>query len=172
MPSEMYDSALERAYEEQNLEEARRLLEAGADPNDPLPLGRLVDRAVFDDRGDEWVKLFALFGGAFDRSDEDGLTPLHHAATRSDDPEVVRLLLGLGVQVSPRSPTGWTPLHFAAAYGHRLVSEALFEGGADPCATTDEGLTASALAARNHHDELARRLDGVSSDRPVRRSVE
>jgi hypothetical protein len=26
-------------------------------------------------------------------------------------------LVGLGVPVSPHSPAGWTPLHFAAAYG-------------------------------------------------------
>jgi uncharacterized protein len=166
-----YDSELERAYEDQDFDKARRLLETGADPNQELPLGCLVDRAVFDDGREEWVALFGSYGGAFDRPDESGLTPLHRAASGSDDPALVRLLVGLGVSVSPRSPAGWTPLHFAAAYGYRRVTEALLAAGADPDAITEEGLTARALAVRNHHEDLANRLDDVMGDGAARRSV-
>jgi hypothetical protein len=168
---DLYDSELERAYEEQRLDEARRLLEAGADPNAELPLGCLVDRALFDDGRKEWVALFRSYGGAFDRPDEHGLAPLHRAAAGRDDPELVRLLVGLGVPVSPHSPAGWTPLHFAAAYGHPRVAEALLAAGADPGAITQEGLTGRDLAARNHHEDLANRLDDVAGEESRRRSV-
>lgn len=157
----MYDSALERIYDEEDLNEARRLLEAGADPNEDLPLGRLVDRAIFDDRY-EWAELFATHGGDFEQPDARGLTPLHRAAARSDAPEPVLQLIRLGVTVSPRSPANWTPLHYAAAYGYRRVADALLEAGADPRATTDRGLTARDLAARNRHDDLVEHLDGLA----------
>jgi len=164
-----FDSELERAYEEERLDEARRLLEAGADPNRELPLGCLIDRAVLAAGRKEWVALFRSYGGAFDRPDKNGLTLLHQAAIRSDDPERVRLLVRLGVPASPRSPAGWTPLHFAAAYGYRRVAEALLAAGADPAAITEDGLTARDLAVRNHHENLAKRLD--VTDGAPRRSV-
>jgi hypothetical protein len=134
------DSELERTYEEEDLAAARRLLAAGADPNEDLPLGRLVDRAVFDERY-EWADLFSPYGGDFDRADEQGMTPLHRAAAAGDEPERVRRLILLGASVSARTPAGWTPLHFAAAYGYERVTEALLEAGADPRGTSGDGLT-------------------------------
>jgi ankyrin repeat protein len=99
------DSELERTYGEGDLAAARRLLVAGADPNEDLPLGRLVDRAVFDERY-EWADLFASYGGDFDRGDEQGMTPLHRAAAARDEPESVRRLIMLGASVSVRTRAG------------------------------------------------------------------
>jgi ankyrin repeat protein len=86
------------------------------------------------------------------------MTPLHRAAAARDEPESVRRLIMLGASVSARTPAGWTPLHFAAAYGYDRVAEALLEGGADPRATSGDGLTPRDLATRNHYDALVARL--------------
>ena len=90
------------------------------------------------------------------------MTLLHRAAAAGDNVERVRRVILLGVSVSPQTPVGWTPLHFAAANGYGRVADVLLEAGADPRATTGEGLTARDLAARNHHDELAEQLGRVA----------
>ena len=151
------DSELEQAYEEKDWDAALQLLEEGADPNEDLPLGRLVDRAV-DDGRDDWVELFASHGGDFELPDRQGMTLLHRAAAAGDNGERVRRVISLGVSISPKTPKGWTPLHFATANGYERVADVLLEAGADPRATTHAGLTARDLAERNHHDELAEKL--------------
>jgi ankyrin repeat protein len=161
MLSVVWNSDLERAYEEKDLRAAQRLLEAGADPNEDLELGRVTDRAVFDERYD-WADLFASYGGDFGLPDMEGMAPLHRAASQRDEPKPVRRLIQLGAPVSQRTATGWTPLHFAARYGYLRVAKALLEAGADPRATTGDGLTPRDLAARNHHDALVEYLNCIA----------
>jgi len=56
--------------------------------------------------------------------DDSGCTPLHDA-----DRDNAELLLAYKADVNAKSPEGWTPLHFAAANGHKDVVEVLLAHG-------------------------------------------
>jgi ankyrin repeat protein len=79
---------------------------------------------------------------------------------RSDRYEVVELLLNRGVDIEQRGLNDCTPLQWAAAAGDRLGVEILLAHGADPAARTriDDRETASELAERGGHEEIARLL--------------
>ena len=69
--------------------------------------------------------------------DDDGNTPLHHAAREESAANVV-LLLRHGVEVEIRNGDGRTPLHFAASSENPAVATALLEAGADVNARDDD----------------------------------
>ena len=80
--------------------------------------------------------------------DREGRTPLHYAATYTQDPEVIRLLVRLGADVNARDRKGRTPLHEAVG---RLdpraeIIRALVQAGADVNARDEEGQTPLHLA--------------------------
>lgn len=73
-----------------------------------------------------------LANGADARSaDNEGNTPLHHAA-RSTDPAVAALLLDAGAQVDALNNEGFGPLAIACASGNWRLARFLIEHGARP----------------------------------------
>ena len=62
--------------------------------------------------------------------DEEGLTPLHLAASWGHK-EVAELLIGNGADVNTKDIDGWTPLHKAAWQGRKEIVELLIANGAD-----------------------------------------
>lgn len=91
------------------------------------------------------------------------MTPLHLAAAKNSNPQVIRILVQLGADdVNARAVGGWTPLHMAAfrskAPGVVLV---LLELGADPRACTNSGFTAWDLI----------RVNGALRDTPAHRKL-
>ena len=73
-----------------------------------------------------------LANGADARAaDNDGNTPLHHAA-RSTDPAVAALLLDAGAQVDALNGEGFSPLGIACASGNWRLARFLIEHGARP----------------------------------------
>ena len=80
---------------------------------------------------------------------EDGYTPLHHAATESDDPEVVNALLAAGADPGSRDHDGDTPLSRAAfdVSSRTAVVESLLAAGANPRTRDEFGTTPLHLAA-------------------------
>jgi uncharacterized protein len=73
-----------------------------------------------------------LANGADARSaDNEGNTPLHHAA-RSTDPAVAALLLDAGAQVDVLNTEGFSPLAIACASGNWRLARFLIEHGARP----------------------------------------
>ena len=56
-------------------------------------------------------------------------------------PQVLSLLLDLGVAVNTQNGDGFTPLHVAAMWGREESVRLLLERGADPAISDDEDMT-------------------------------
>ena len=77
------------------------------------------------------VEALLKAGADVDVRDQEGASPLHHAAM-SVFPANVKILLQAGASVKGRTNNGKTPLHYAAGGTSSLeVVEALLEGGSD-----------------------------------------
>jgi len=119
--------------------------------NQATALGLAAGKAHFS-----IVKQFLVAGADPKIKDENGCTPLHHAAMYSvSNPEicesnfrkeviaekpianeaqisVVRLLLDYGADPDIKNENGFTPLHHAVNFRNIIVAEMLFRAGANP----------------------------------------
>ena len=84
---------------------------------------------------------------------EEGWTPLHFAATFSDNATVIITLLDAGADVHARSGTGESPLHAAALNSTLDVTIALLEAGANVHARGQLGVAALHIAASVNKNE-------------------
>lgn len=76
-----------------------------------------------------------------------GNSPLLHAATYQNDPEVIGILVKYGADVKQKNKiTGWTALHHACHYNSPQVIEALVLQGAPVTAKNNDGLTPLMMA--------------------------
>ena len=82
---------------------------------------------------------------------------LFDAAARGDA-KACRLLLDRGANVNATTNGGWTPLHWAAWYGHVDVCRLLIQAKANVNATNDGGWTPLHLAAVHGRLEVCRLL--------------
>ena len=145
------------AIEQEDIEEVRRLLEKGADPNEPdgirIPfLASLVESSpdrplsVACETGNlEVVKLLISYGATVEYQKGLGWSPL--AATllhyQPDDVEMVKLLLENGADISQRE-TGRLPVYQASLMSPKVFEKytatgAVYSGGYDE--ETAKGIT-------------------------------
>ncbi|HVR82052.1 MAG TPA: ankyrin repeat domain-containing protein, partial [Luteimonas sp.] len=129
----------------------RALIAAGVDLNAAhagmTPL-LAATRDSWHGRPDAVMTLLA--NGADPRaSDNDGNTPLHHAA-RSTDPGVAALLRDAAAELDVLNVEGLTPLGIACASGNWRLARFLLERGAKPEAA---GATPALLAAAGGEDD-------------------
>ncbi|MGN6382582.1 MAG: ankyrin repeat domain-containing protein [Dyella sp.] len=158
----------------------RRLLQAGADPNDneslyhaaeladPSLVGLLLEagarvtgsnalfRALDGERPDT-VRLMLAHGGNPNEPGPGGC-PLLHAIRRRRSPEVIGLLLNAGADPSVRNAHGVSALRFARSLGLDAVAERLLQAGAAP-ETPSPSDTLLAACARADRATVRRLLD-------------
>ena len=140
------------------LEIAKVLVQKGADisardANDSTALNWAITTRKDD------LALFLIEKGAdaktpiTDKSDLEGVTPLHFAAGFGNT-AILRSLLQKGALVNARSKSGITPLHAAALGAHPDAVQLLIENGADITAKDANGQTPlGAALAGNHPDQ-------------------
>ena len=141
-----------------HVENARLLLDAGADVNQTAPNGQsALVTASFSGQGE--VAAFLLERGADPNAAEAGYTALHTAVSRGDQ-ELVKALVAHGADVNSRitkgsrqkrninwyalsaTLTGATPFWLAAKYAEVDIMRVLVEHGADPLLSPENGTTA------------------------------
>ena len=132
-------TALHAAWDNANPAVVHALLELGADPLARNDRGKLADPAhcrnwntpVFARTASADAVAGCIDSGAdLHARDDDGNTPLHHAALQ-DNTRNMALLVEAGTGVNVRNGQGQTPLHYAATNPNAAVAALLLEAGAE-----------------------------------------
>ena len=76
-------------------------------------------------------------------------------AVKDKETQIIELLLKK-VDLNSKDNRGWSPLHWAALYGHTDIARFFIDKGADVNATDKKGKTPLHFAVENGHAEIAR----------------
>lgn len=108
----------------------RLLLEAGANPDPPLPngikFGSPLNCAARNASDPLLMKTLLDFNADIEASNVDGVTPLLHVA-RGNSASHAMLLLEYGADINVTSKDGWTPLTTAIVYNNHNVLQLLLD---------------------------------------------
>jgi len=155
---------LAHAVENDRVDEVKRLLARGMDPDS------------VDAQGEPMLCIAARSGSARaaqallaakahpNVANRFGDTPLMLAALKGDL-EIVRILQAGGAAINRQ---GWTPLIYAATGGHDDVVTFLVQHGANLDAQSPNGTTALMMAIHEHHPDTARLLIASGADVALR----
>jgi uncharacterized protein len=197
-PAQADEVAYLRAVGVDNDRAVRRLLEAGADPNQRNAQGQPVLFLALRDEAfkvaalllaqpglqvdattaaDETALMMAALKGHVDwvrRLIEAGAAVNRpgwtplHYAASGGSADAVALLLERGAAIDAPSPNRSTPLMMAARYGASESVELLLARGADPRPLNERGLSAADFARSAGRDALAERLARLATSPPAR----
>ena len=132
------------AKHDNNLDTVQQLLAEGVDPNGVDWHGQAAVHVAAEHDAAKNMEALLQAGGNPNLQDQDGNTPLHHAArgTIASFDSLTVILLRAGADPNRPNNGGETPLHVAVGpHGAHTEVEALLAGGASVTAVTDEGLT-------------------------------
>ncbi|MDE2794833.1 MAG: ankyrin repeat domain-containing protein [Gemmatimonadota bacterium] len=128
-------------------EVVRRLLDLGADVNEPGLIAPPLYHAASQGDNPELIAVLLAAGADVNASSRGGQSPLHGAA-RSGGPGVIAALVAAGADVDTRDGSGATPLHRAVEAKVPANVAALLEAGADVRSRVHEGDTPLHLSAQ------------------------
>lgn len=141
-----------------DLQQARLLLDQGADAGEPSTIlwyGGETPLHVSAENGDmALTELLVQRGASVKATDFQNDTPMHHARNG----EIVRFLYNHGGDIAARNSLGETPLHIAAARGRRSAARELLILGADPSAKKKKMIRRSLQNRKAMSEEQARAL--------------
>ncbi len=123
----------------------------------------LCEACLLGRRG--FVAALLDMGVSVDARNEDGDTPLMHAAVQGN-PEIVQLLLAAGADVEAQNPYGITALMEAAFWGNVEVVELLLQHGANLTSRDRAGRSALQWAIKGDRKEV---VDSLFSRRNQQR---
>lgn len=128
------DKWLRRSILEWDVEDARRCLAAGADPNHTIEEGEARSTPLTQAAGKhaDLVGLLLEYGADVHGTDWEGWTALHFAK----DSDIVIKLLAAGADPNAKANNGCTPLHVCASVEQLKL---LIDAGADPTALNAQG---------------------------------
>jgi ankyrin repeat protein len=158
--AESLDQELVEAVESGDAAETERLLDLGADPMAPTPIGPLPSLAAM--KGDPKILgLLGQHGADFNLPALDGQTPIQIAAGSGNTEAVGQLLdLGIDPNIMGGEGTAGTPLMSAIEGGQFETVELLLDRGADPNLANPEGMTPLLTAVEMGNVEIAELLIG------------
>ena len=88
-----------------------------------------------------------------------GVTVLHIASQKNNEPEIIDLLVKSGANVNAQDAEGFTPLHMAAIHGNLKIVKKLVDLEADVNIITTHGKNAAELAHLNEELEIEEYLE-------------
>ena len=145
----------------------QQLLEAGADPNDPLQAVNAGETPLLlAARSGQVGAVEALLNGGADINATEtwnGQSVLMWAAAEGHVP-VVEALIAYGADIHVRSNSGSTALLFAARKGSIHAARALLAAGANVKVTRPDGATPLLVAVINGHEDLVDLLLDAGAD--------
>jgi len=135
-------------------ENAKRLLQAGADPNAATAGGERALMIAAKAGREDLVELIAGFKADVNVGNAAGRTALHGASKEA----VVQVLVKVGANIEAKDNYGWTSLHWASENGHAAVVQTLLQHGADVAATDKRGRTSLHFASMSGHAAVVQTL--------------
>ena len=162
-------TALLDAIYEDRTEDAKALIDKGADPKAANRYGVLPLTLACKNGNADLVSALLKAGADADAEGKGGHTPLM-TASQTGLLKPVQLLLDAGAKVNATDRKGQTPLMWAAAEGHTDVVKLLLDAGADREAKLGSGFNAWFFAARQGHRGVIDALlaEGADVNAPVK----
>lgn len=160
-----YSLPLSRAVANDDIEEVRRLLDAGekAGGRDDNYEGITPLFIAVENGNVAITRLLIQYGANVNARDKQKRTPLMFI---DDDatPDLIEVLLRAGAKVNVHDKTGTTPLLVAAGSAGVMVVQALIDGGADLDAADEEGMTSLMKAVENEDAAIVDALIAAGAD--------
>jgi len=152
VPNSAADNALIQAAHENNLENVKKALADGANPN----------AAQNKSKWEEW------FG---EKTFEEGNTPLIYAA-QAGNIEMINLLLEKGAKVNQQSDDGVTALMMAAHHLRKDCVKLLLDKGADVTLKSKQGSSAKDAATKRNATPESREMEQMIADALRKKGVD
>jgi ankyrin repeat protein len=169
-PDPELNAQLLEAARENRVEEARGLIARGADVNAKDETEQSAYLYATSEVGPDpaLLELTLANGADIDAKDSYNGTGLIRAAHRGYA-EIVRVLIGAGIELDHVNRLGWTALLEAIILGdggaaHVETVQALVDGGADVTIADRDGVTPREHAERAGYDEIVAILDAAGAE--------